>query len=452
MAATLLTNVVYPVYTRRSFIRHYTPGKWWDCLYTWDSGFTGLGLLELDTERAVDCLNAYTTPPGDPQAAFLHHGSLVPTQHYLFHELWNRTQDREIWNTSTRACASYLFFAGRLGSSTTRRMKSGLLKPGTTFTILAAGTTIRRSFRPPQPVGRHHHTRDQHSHGIRAAKSCSRLPELWANRKMCWSTGGHRAWEAVITDTPGMSRQAISATCVTRRTAALEFLHESGQNYNIDWTGPAFFAGACTPEQENLILERMAIAGAAVDSLGMCTVDKTGCLLRVDGYWNGAVWFPQQWFFWKALLDSGQTAFAAQIAATALDTWKAEVDASYHCFEHFIVQTGRGAGWHPFGGLSAPVLLWYGAYHRPGRLTTGLDTWLHSLQIKDYNQNLEAELEYQGAARRTFAVLAAMSPGKSYQAAWNGQPAPAYERFTGLLEIRLDGKSPKGRLSVYPTG
>jgi hypothetical protein len=47
MAATVLTNVVYPVYTRRSFIRHYTPGKWWDCLYTWDSGFIGLGLLEM---------------------------------------------------------------------------------------------------------------------------------------------------------------------------------------------------------------------------------------------------------------------------------------------------------------------------------------------------------------------------------------------------------------------
>jgi hypothetical protein len=70
MAATVLTNVVYPVYTRRSHIRHYTPGKWWDCLYTWDSGFIGLGLLELDLERAVDCLNAYTTPPGDQGSFF----------------------------------------------------------------------------------------------------------------------------------------------------------------------------------------------------------------------------------------------------------------------------------------------------------------------------------------------------------------------------------------------
>ena len=47
LAATVATNVVYPVRRRGRFIRHYTPGRWWDSLYTWDSGFIGLGLLEL---------------------------------------------------------------------------------------------------------------------------------------------------------------------------------------------------------------------------------------------------------------------------------------------------------------------------------------------------------------------------------------------------------------------
>ncbi len=129
MAATTLMNVVYPVYTRRTFIRHNTPGKWWDCLYTWDSGFIGLGLLELDVQRAVDCLNAYVTDPGDPQAAFIHHGSMVPVQMYLFQELWNRTQDRQLLEYFyPRLRQYYLFLVGRLGSSTTRVLKSNLLK------------------------------------------------------------------------------------------------------------------------------------------------------------------------------------------------------------------------------------------------------------------------------------------------------------------------------------
>ena len=95
MAATLLGNVVYPVYTQRSYIKHNTPGKWWDSLYTWDSGFIGLGLADLDTQRALECLNAYLTGPG-AQSAFIHHGSMVPVQFYLFLDLWNRTQSREM--------------------------------------------------------------------------------------------------------------------------------------------------------------------------------------------------------------------------------------------------------------------------------------------------------------------------------------------------------------------
>ncbi len=84
MAATVLCNVVYPVRTRGTWIRHYTPGRWWDSLYTWDSGFIGLGLAELDPDRAVDTLNAYLTAQDTEDAAFIHHGSLVPSVLSLF--------------------------------------------------------------------------------------------------------------------------------------------------------------------------------------------------------------------------------------------------------------------------------------------------------------------------------------------------------------------------------
>lgn len=63
---------------------------------------------------------------------------------------------------------------------------------------------------------------------------------------------------------------------------------------------------------------------------------------------------------------------AARVSqTTALDVWQTEVARSYNCMEHFIVRTGRGAGRHHFGGLSAPVLSRFGAYHRAGRLTVG---------------------------------------------------------------------------------
>ena len=80
MAATTLTNVVFPIYCKQQYIRHNTPGRLWDSLYTWDSGFIGMGLNTVDKKRATDCLNAYMTEVGDIHSPFIFHGSVVPTQ------------------------------------------------------------------------------------------------------------------------------------------------------------------------------------------------------------------------------------------------------------------------------------------------------------------------------------------------------------------------------------
>ena len=130
MRAVLCTNVVYPVYTRGQYIRHNTPGRWWDSLYTWDSGFIGMGLAQFSARRGFDCLNAYLTPPGDDEAAFIHHGSLVPAQFYLFAELLNRTQSRALAEYCyPRLMQYYAFFTGQAGGSTTADLQSGLLRP-----------------------------------------------------------------------------------------------------------------------------------------------------------------------------------------------------------------------------------------------------------------------------------------------------------------------------------
>ena len=128
LAATLTTNIVYPVRRRGRFIRHYTPGRWWDSLYTWDSGFIGLGLLELDPERSMDNLSAYLTAATD-DCAFVHHGSPLPVQIYQLQALWNRTRDRSMLaRFFPGALRMHRLLAGRGDGSQTRTLKSGLLR------------------------------------------------------------------------------------------------------------------------------------------------------------------------------------------------------------------------------------------------------------------------------------------------------------------------------------
>ena len=41
-------------------------------------------------------------------------------------------------------------------------------------------------------------------------------------------------------------------------------------------------------------------------------VDMSASSYRDDGYWNGAVWFSHQWFFWKTMLDLGEDVYKRQ--------------------------------------------------------------------------------------------------------------------------------------------
>jgi hypothetical protein len=457
MAATELLNVVYPVYTRRQFIRHYTPGKWWDCLYTWDSGFIGLALLELDPERAVDCLNAYVTDPGDSHAAFVHHGSPVPTQIYLLHELWNRTQDHALLTYFyPRLRQYYLFLTGAQGSSTTRALRSNLLRtweyffdsggwddyPAQLHTLnsgFAAQTTCVAIT----------------AHAIRSAKMLHSAATALgladdqahyeydialfsdALQRYAWdSEAGYFSY--IMHDELGMPHSHLR--------------HASGANFNMGLDGILpLLAGICTPEQEALMIQRLASPDHFWTRIGLSTIDQAAPYYRNDGYWNGAVWMPQQWFLWKTALDLGQGEFAYQIARTALELWKTEVETSYYCFEHFIIQSGRGAGWHQFGGLSSPVLAWFGAYHRPGRLTTGFDIWVEEQCFADDLRSFRGRLRQTGQPRQV-TVLLTLQAGVTYIVRWNGQLIAYTERTQGTLEIDLPFVVQTGELEVGTRG
>ncbi len=458
MAATTLTNVVYPVYVKRSYVRHNTPGRWWDSLYTWDSGFIGLGLVELDIERAIDCLNAYMTEPGDPHAAFIHHGSPVPVQFYLFLEIWNRRQDRLLLaHFYPRLRQYYAFLSGQLGSSTTRSLGSNLLRTWDYFYNSGGWDDY-----PPQ-VHVHQHGLEARVTPVVTTAQCIRAAKILS--MMARAQGLNEDAKAYEQDIALFSH-ALQEHAWDAGSGYFSYVvhddsgqpvghleHESGTNYNrgLDGAYP-LVAGICTPEQEDQIFEHLQSSRRHWTPIGLSTVDMSAPYYREDGYWNGSVWMPHQWFFWKTCLDLGRPGFARQIAETALEVWRREVDASYNCCEHFVVATGRGAGWHHFGGLSSPVLSWYGAYYRPGRLTTGFDVWVRDVHLGDNARTLEADLVTRGQDGRSLYVIANLAAGHRYAAEWRqaGGPesaCPVHSVHSGVLEVELPC-SQEGRLYI----
>ncbi|MBX3739334.1 MAG: hypothetical protein KF715_21780 [Candidatus Didemnitutus sp.] len=448
LAATVATNVVYPVRRRGKFIRHYTPGRWWDSLYTWDSGFIGLGLLELDPARSVDNLAAYLSR-ADEDAAFTFHGSPVPVQIYQLHALWNRTQDTALLRRFfAPARRMHRFLAGRSEGSTTRNLGSGLLRTWDYFynsggwddyppqkfirgTALTAGTT---------PVV-------NTAHAIRTAKILRALaplldePAAEFDRDIAEFSAAlqSHAWDAASGWFSYVRHDAHGAPLGPLQ-------HDSGTNFNrgLDGIYP-LVAGICTAAQRTLFLERLRDRRVFWTDVGLTTVDQSAPYYRDDGYWNGTVWFPHQWFFWKTLLDLGEGDLAWQVAETALRTWEHEVRATGCCFEHFIVRSGRGAGWHQFAGLTPPLLSWFAAYFRPGAVTGG-----HDCLVLDHQATaarLRTRLRFPPNSTTTPIVLAVVDAAAD-TARWNGRRVPARSRAPGTLEIALPANAGEGTLEI----
>ncbi len=428
MAAVTLSNVVYPTYVCGKYVRHHSPGRRWNCLYTWDSGFIGLGMLEFSTQRAIESLNAYLTEAGDMENAFIQHGSLVPVQIYLYLELWNRTRDREMLRFFyPRVKQYYDFHAGHNPLSRTRkRSNAGLICTWDYFYNSGGWDDY-----PPQW--------EVHSIGARNIVPAVNTSHAIRCAKILQAAAIELGLDDDYQDDIDIFTQALQQHSWDPKCGYFSYVvhdengdpqeffrYADGTNFNMGLDGASpLIAGIPTPEQREILWNHLGSPEHCWTDIGLSTVDQSAPYYRSDGYWNGSVWMPHQWFFWKAALNDGKGDFAWRIAETALKLWERETGASYACYEQFNISSGRGSGWHHFSALSAPVLCWHGAYFTPGRLTTGYDVWQRSCTFD--GRGLAAELVIGGNAGDQTTVLAVVT-GTDCKASYRGIPCEVTRR------------------------
>ncbi len=441
LAAALMTNAVYPIYKHGDYIIHHTPGKRWDCLYTWDSGFIGLGMNEIAPKFAEYIIDTYLSDETNKDYAFLHHGSPVPVQIYQLYEMIQKAEDKQhLLTYYPRARLYYLFLAGKIRNSTTGKFKSGILSTYDYFysssgmddypaQVAMMKQNLRETAAPvistsqvirfgkllsimADKLGKHEDIKEY-------AEDCKRLTE--ALNKYSWDNdSGYYSY--VLHD---------------KEYAPIgKFTTPDGENINkgLDGIYP-IIAGVCDENQKAKIISHMTNENEMHTPFGISAVDKSASYYKVNGYWNGNIWFPHQWFIWKSMLDCGESKFAKDIAHLALNIWKREVEATYYTFEMVNTVTGLGGWFHNFGGLSSPLNLWLKAYYAPGTVNVGFDTFLDKVQFNNDNTNAEIEFTYYGTHKK-FNLLCVMNDNGDYTATVDGVTAD-FSKENGLLTFNL---------------
>lgn len=456
LQSAILSNISYPIYTQKEFIRHFTPGKNWNSLYTWDLGYISLGLIDIDQEKAFEAIKAYTTPVGS-QSAFIHHGTPLPIQMLAYLDLWNISQNKEVLSfLYPRLKQYYNFMAGNTQNSSTRMNGSHLLKTWDYFYNSGGWDDY-----PPQ---HHFHTKDKDKPEltpviatalyIRAAKilrmaalqqGFSKDVQFYdkqikdfsnALQKYSWDEkSGYFSY--VVHDKEG------NATGIYQYP-------EDGSNFNkgMDGVSP-LVAGICTEEQKKALVGHIFSDKEMWTNSGISTVDQSAPYFKSDGYWNGAVWMPHQWNIWKSLLDCGYTDKARQVAETALKVWDTECRESNYTFEHFIISSGRGAGWHQFSGLSSPIINWFSSYYKIGKVTTGFEVWIENEKFSNDYSSYEATLGFDDSEKaHKRSMLVCLNPDRKYEGFFNNQKLDINMPHSGCLEISLPITNKGGILKI----
>lgn len=414
LAYNTLLNMVYPIYNRRNFIVHSTPGRLWNSLYQWDNGFIGLGLATIDYNRAYECLNTYLTPENDIHSPFIFSGTIMPTQVFLYDYLINNFEKTKELESLYPLLKSYYMFFSNLKTDSSQ-MSSGLLK----CWHLVYNSGGWDDYPPQKALDNRFNSivniddaRPENTTPIITtavtiliAKILRKIARLFNKNE-----------DLVLFDSDiDFYSSAIQDNCYDEVSGYYQYLvHDEGGNpkcflkydkntlYNSGFDGIyPYISNITTDVQSAKIIDN--IKNGLMTDYGVSVVDIRAPYYSSKGYWNGNIWFPHQWILWKSLLDHSQCDLATEIAFKALNVWKKEMDESYRSSENFSIETGRGCGFHQFSGLSTPPLLWYKAYFNTGTISVG---FLTSIFNKKINEDFSCiEFDYIQEADRSIGLI-----------------------------------------------
>lgn len=451
LKATLLTNVVYPVYRHGENVIHHTPGKRWDSFYTWDSGFIGMGLLEFSNDLCKYALDLYLCDETNKDFAFLLHGSLVPTQFVEYLELLKRTNDKsQLDFIYDKIKLYYEFLRGRIHGSTCAKFDNGLL---TTYDYWYSHCGMDDY---PAQVEMMDKKAQKYTCPCLSTAQIIRAGKIM---KMVASYLGRDEDIKVYDADIEYSTKALNELAWDEESGYFGYTlyddnknvtgimrTENGENWNKGMDGIyPIVAGAVEGERKKKVLAHIKNPNEMWSQAGISAVDMSASYYFDDGYWNGNVWMSHQWFVWKTMLDNGEADFAYEIAKRALDMWKDETDFTYNTYECFGIKTKRGGWFHNFGGLSAPICIWANCYFKPQTVTTGLDVWTDYQKTTD--TSAEISFKYFGNNEK-YTMIVTLKDSNDYVAFLDGKEIDFVERNKGSLEFTFDNSVKSGVLEI----
>jgi len=410
----LCTNLTYPVLIGDKYYKTYTPGKRWGGLFTWDSGMHGIGLLEYYPEGALDIVEQYLVEEEKKDIDLVLHGTPLPLHIYLINEIYQKHGNKDMLKKLyPRLKKYYNYLAGLSQNSNYDKFETGLLSPyddcynsfGVDDYPPQHFLGLKGEYDNASPVS-------TTAHAIRAGKIMKLFALILDKDKdiekyQNWINYLAKGLQKYSWD----EKSGYFSYVINSSKEKLYYDEKHNYNMGLDGVSP-LVSGICTEKQRKRLIKHIMTEEEMWTDYGITTVSYKAPYFRHDGYWNGKIWMPHQWFIWKAMITEGRLQEARKIAETALKVWKRNYEETYNNYEQFDARTGMGEGCHQFGGLSGPAAAFYNTYYKSGHITSGYDTQIHSSDFNKQKNKFEFTLSSPFVDKETGLIIVMKKPGK----------------------------------------
>lgn len=204
----------------------------------------------------------------------------------------------------------------------------------------------------------------------------------------------------------------------------------------IEWMGcfnPLFAGAVRDAGRQHRMLEKLTDTAKYWTERGLTPVPRDSELYRPDGYPNGSIWGPGQFYYWMAFYSIGRLDLATAIADRYSAMFEQEHQRTLMCWEHFAAETGHGTGNSRFSSFTLPVCSLRNSRRRYGYVQTGFNT------LTD-----RREIDERGNARLAFrtpfdpgpvSVSIVLRPDRNYTLILNGRQSEIHSDPYGFIGL-----------------
>ena len=437
LAAYTAANVIFPMPKGLQMTRGYTPGKRWKSPFTWDQGMHAIGMSAMDPHRAWEIIDGCCQVPSSGEAPVVLHGSPMPLAIYAADMTWRaQRDDMALAKRLPALVAVWRWFAGVHADSPYDPSGRGLLSTYPDF-YNGAGMDDH----PLQHWIDHHLKRQDianasaTSHALRTAKLIVQMAQHLGETDVVAECRAfiERASAALMTAWDADSGWFAWTDLANGEWLQTPFGNGGAANMSLDGVAPLVTGCLPTPVEERLTQHLYDEAGLWT-AQGLTAVAAASQSHREDGYWNGNVWIPHQWFMFMACLSNGRSADALRIGEKMLQVWAQATAETDYVYELVDAVSGQGEGHHAFAGLTSPLLPVAQGLRTQGYVTTGWQTRV----LASYQEAAQLRVQVDVMEAGKQGMLVVWDTSAKYTLSGLPPGAEVQRHAQGIWEITAD--------------